>query len=75
MCSYFKLVSKLNGMGRACDMQRGEGFNRMTENSSVLVRPRPRWEGNFNIDLEQDVRMWTGFFWLRFRIGSGGRML
>lgn len=64
-------------MGRACDMQRGEGFGRKTESSSLLVRPRPRWEGSFNMDLknEQDVRMWTGFFWLRFRIGTSGKML
>jgi len=51
-CSYFKLVYKLNGMGRVCDMQRGEGFYRKTESNSVLVRARPGWEGNFNMDLK-----------------------
>jgi len=39
-------------MGRVCDMHRGEGFNRKTESSSLLVRPMPRWEGSFNMDLK-----------------------
>jgi len=57
-------------------MQRGEGFDRKTESSSLLVRSRP--DGSVvltRILNEQGVRMWTGFFWLRFRIGTSGKML
>jgi hypothetical protein len=39
-----------------------------------LGRPRPRWEDNIKMDL-QDVGLgaWTGLIWLR--IGTGGRLL
>lgn len=52
LCVRILNVSELNWMGRACDMQRGESFYWKTEGSRQLVRPRPRWEGNFNMDLK-----------------------
>jgi len=59
-------------MGRACDLQRGEGFDRKTESSSLGLDGRVILTWMLN---EQDVRIWTGFIWLRFRIGTSGRVL
>jgi hypothetical protein len=38
-----------------------------------LGRPRRRWQGNIEMDREKDVRVWTGYMWLR--IGSSGGLL
>jgi hypothetical protein len=38
------------------------------------VRPRRKWEANIKMDNKtQDVRMWSGFDWLR--IDSSGGLL
>ena len=68
-------------MGRACSVNGGEeGRGVYTvlvgkpEGRRTLGSPRPRWEDNVKIDL-QEVRWtaWTGLIWLR--IGTGGGVL
>jgi hypothetical protein len=42
------------------------------EGKRPLGRPRPRWEDNIKMDLqERYVELWTGWSWLR--MGRGGR--
>jgi hypothetical protein len=44
------------------------------EGKRPLVRPRPRWEGNIKMDLQEvGCGTWNGLIWLR--IGTGGGYL
>jgi hypothetical protein len=37
-----------------------------------LGRPRHGWEGNIGMDHKEDVRVWTGFIWLRIWLSVAG---
>jgi hypothetical protein len=43
---------------------------RKPEGKRPLRRLRHRWKDNIKFDHKQDLRMWTGFIWLK--IGSSG---
>jgi hypothetical protein len=43
-----------------------------TDGKTFLGRPRPRWKGSINMDLQKwDVGVWTGLIWLRIGTGDG----
>jgi hypothetical protein len=48
---------------------------RKPEGKRPLVRPRPRWEDNIKVDL-QELRggAWTGSIWLIIGISVGGHL-
>jgi hypothetical protein len=47
---------------------------RRPEGNRPLGKPRPRWEDNIKMDLQEvGWDAWTGFVW--FRIGAGGGLL
>jgi hypothetical protein len=42
------------------------------EGKGPLSRPRRRWEGNIEADLQEvGYGVWTGLSWLRIEIGGG----
>jgi hypothetical protein len=59
-------------------MGEGRGTHRILvgrpEGRRPLGRPRPRWEDNIKMDLQEvGWGAWTGLIWLR--IGTGGGLL
>jgi hypothetical protein len=40
-------------------------FNMKAERKRQIGRPGPTWDNNIKMGLKEDMRMWTGFIWLR----------
>ena len=74
----FGWSNKKNGMGGACGTHVAEERDKhmvwwgRPEGKRPLGRPRPRWEDDIRMDL-QEMRWgaWSGFTWFRIRTGGG----
>jgi hypothetical protein len=69
---------RMRWTGHVARMGEGRGAYRILvgrpEGRRPLGRPRPRWEDNIKMDLQEvGWGAWTGLIWLR--IGAGGRLL
>ena len=67
-----------NEMGEACSMygERRGAYRFLVgkpERKRLFGKPRPRWEDNIKIDIQEVGwgRAWTGLIWLRTGTGGG----